>query len=227
MKERFITNWVAFLGRMPSLVLGLFLFAAGLVANLYSGLGMSPWGVLTIGIEQHMPLTFGQTSQMIGLMVLAIGWALGFAPGFGTIANMYLIGTFIDLIMARGLLPSPTSPIEQYTMLFFSIILIGVASYLYLRVRLGAGPRDGLMMGLVKKLDRPVSTIRGALEVTVLIIGYLLGGPVGIGTVLNALLLGVSVQLAFRIGRYDRKNPHINLLDLYRYLSGVGNLNLL
>ncbi len=227
MKERFITNWVAFLGRMPSLVLGLFLFAAGLVANLYSGLGMSPWGVLTIGIEQHMPLTIGQTSQMIGLVVLAIGWALGVAPGFGTIANMYLIGTFIDLIMARGLLPSPTSPIEQYTMLFFSIILIGVASYLYLRVRLGAGPRDGLMMGLVKKLDRPVSTIRGALEVTVLIIGYLLGGPVGIGTVLNALLLGVSVQLAFRIGRYDRKNPHINLLELYRYLSGEGNLNLL
>ena len=226
MKERFIANWVAFLGRMPSLVLGLFLFAAGLVANLYSGLGMSPWGVLTIGIEQHMPLTFGQTSQMIGLVVLAIGWALGFAPGFGTIANMYFIGTFIDLIMARGFLRTPTSLIEQYAMLFFSIILIGVASYLYLRVRLGAGPRDGLMMGLVKKLDRPVSMIRGIIELTVLIVGYLLGGPVGIGTALTALLLGVSVQIAFRIGRYDRKTPHINLLELYRYLSGEGNLNL-
>ena len=226
MRERLIANWVAFLGRIPSLVLGLFLFAAGLVANLYSGLGMSPWGVLTIGIERHMPLTLGQTSQMIGLVVLAIGWALGFAPGFGTIANMYFIGTFIDLIMARGLLRTLTSLIERYAMLFFSIILIGVASYLYLRVRLGAGPRDGLMMGLVKKLDRPVSTIRGALEVTVLIIGFLLGGPVGIGTVLNAFLLGVSVQLAFKIGRYDRKTPHIDLLELCRFLSGDGNLNL-
>ncbi len=226
MNERSINNWVAFLGRMPSLLIGLFLFAAGLVANLNSGLGMSPWGVLTIGIERHIPLTFGQTSQMIGLVVLTIGWALGFAPGFGTIANMIFTGAFIDLIIARGILRMPTTLIEQYVMLLFSIVLIGVASYLYLRVRLGAGPRDGLMMGLVTKLDRPVSTIRGAIELTVLIIGYLLGGPVGIGTVLTALLLGVSVQIAFRIGRYDRKTPHINLLELYRYLSGEGNLNL-
>jgi uncharacterized membrane protein YczE len=221
-----INNWVAFLGRIPSLLLGLFLFAAGLVMNLNSGLGMSPWGVLTIGIERHIPLTFGQTSQIIGLVVLIIGWALGFAPGFGTIANMIFTGTFIDLIMAWGLLRAPTTLIDQYVMLLFSIVLIGVASYLYLRVRLGAGPRDGLMFGLVTKVDRPVSTIRGAIELTVLIIGYLLGGPVGIGTVLTALLLGVSVQIAFRIGRYDRKTPHINLLELYRYLSGEGNLNL-
>jgi len=221
-----IDNWVAFLGRIPSLLLGLFLFAAGLVMNLYSGLGISPWGVLTIGIERHIPLTFGQTSQMIGLVVLAIGWALGFAPGIGTIANMIFTGAFIDLIMSWGLLRTPTTLIEQYVMLLFSIVLIGVASYLYLRVRLGAGPRDGLMMGLVTQLDRPVSTIRGVIELTVLIIGYLLGGPVGIGTILTALLLGVSVQIAFRIGRYDRKTPHINLLDLYRYLTGEGNLNL-
>jgi uncharacterized membrane protein YczE len=224
--ERSINNWVAFLGRVPSLLIGLFLFAAGVVMNLYSGLGMNPWGVLTIGIERHIPLTFGQTSQMIGLVVLAIGWALGFAPGFGTIANMYFIGMFIDLIMVWGLLRTPTSRIDQYVMLLFSIVLIGVASYLYLRVRLGAGPRDGLMIGLITKFDRPVSTIRGVIELTVLIIGYLLGGPVGIGTVLTALLLGVSVQIAFRIGRYNRKTPHINLLELYRYLTGEGNLNL-
>ncbi len=226
MNEMSINNWVAFLGRIPSLLLGLFLFAAGMVMNLYSGLGMNPWGVLTIGIERHIPLTFGQTSQMIGLVVLAIGWALGFAPGFGTIANMIFIGTFIDLIMAWGLLRTPMSLIDQYVMLLFSIVVIGVASYLYLRVRLGAGPRDGLMIGLVTKFDRPVFTIRGVIELTVLIIGYLLGGPVGIGTVLTALLLGVSVQIAFRIGRYDRKTPHINLLELYRYLTGEGNLNL-
>ncbi len=225
MNERSINNWAAFLGRVPSLLLGLFLFATGLVMNLYSGLGMSPWGVLTIGIERHIPLTFGQTSQMIGLVVLAIGWALGFAPGFGTIANMIFIGAFIDLIMAWGLIRTPTTLIEQYVMLLFSIVLIGVASYFYLRVRLGAGPRDGLMMGLVTKFDHPISTIRGIIELTVLIVGYLLGGPVGIGTVLSALLLGVSVQIAFRIGRYDRKTPHINLLELYRYLSGEGNLN--
>ena len=156
---------------------------------------------------------------------MAIGWALGFAPGLATLANMYFVGVFIDQIMIWGLLPTPGNLLEQFAMLFLSIALIGVASLLYLRVRLGAGPRDGLMMGLVRRLDRPVSHVRGALEVTVLVIGYLLGGPVGIGTVINAFGLGVSVQLAFKIGRYDRKAEHINLFGLLSSLSGKGSLS--
>ncbi|MCJ7573332.1 membrane protein, partial [Candidatus Bathyarchaeota archaeon] len=99
-----------FLGRLPSLLVGLFLFAVGVVANLNSGLGMSPWGVLNVGVSNITPLTLGQASQVIGLVVIAIGWALGFAPGFGTLMNMYFIGLFIDLIIAWELIPTPTDP---------------------------------------------------------------------------------------------------------------------
>jgi uncharacterized membrane protein YczE len=221
-----VNNWVVLLRKMPSLLFGLFLFAMGVVANLYSGLGMSPWGVLSVGIAGRTPFTIGQASQVVGLVVLAIGWLLGYAPGLGTVANMYFIGLFVDEIMAWGLLPVPSDDVGRFTMLFFGVVLIGVASYLYLRVRLGAGPRDGLMMGLVKRLNRPVSIIRGAMEVTVLVVGYLLGGPVGIGTVINALTLGYSVQLAFKIGKFDPKSAEqVNLPRLIQCLSGEGSLS--
>jgi len=223
-REKIVENWVSFLGKMPSLFLGLFLFAAGLVANLNSRLGMSPWGVLTIGLTNHVSLTFGQVSQLVGFAVLAIGWALGFSPGMGTLANMYFIGLFIDLIIAWGLIPVPDGLVLQFAMLFVSIALIGVGSYFYMRVRLGTGPRDGLMMGLVRRLDYPVAAVRGTLEVTVLAIGWLLGGPVGVGTVINAFTLGLSVQTAFRLGGYDKNAEHTNLLKLFGYLSGKGSM---
>jgi len=194
------------------------------VANLYSGLGMSPWGVLQVGLARYVPLTFGQVSQIVGLVVLAIGWALGFAPGLGTLANMFFIGYFIDAIMSSGLLPQPGEIVGQLAMLIFSVTLIGVASYFYLRVQLGAGPRDGLMVGLVSKLDRPVSAVRIAIEGTVLILGYILGGPIGVGTLFNALLLGPSVQLAFRLGGFDAKSEQLNMYRLVRCLSGDGDL---
>ena len=219
------TNWLVFLRKLPSLFFGLFLFASGVVANLYSGLGMSPWGVLNVGLANILPLTLGQVSQLIGLVVIAIGWGLGFAPGFGTLANMYFIGLFIDLIIGWNLIPTPSSPVEQFLLLLASIAVLGVGSYFYLRVQLGAGPRDGLMVGFVKRLNRPVAHVRGAIEVSVLVVGYIFGGPVGIGTVLTALTVGYSVQLAFRIGRFDsKKAKQLNLLELFRCLGGDGQL---
>ena len=218
-------NWMAFLRRMPSLLIGLFFFSAGVVSNFYAGLGMMPWGVLNVGLEKMTPLTLGQVSQVVGLAVLVLGWMLGFPPGFGTFANMYLIGVFIDWIIAVGLLPIPMEFLGQFGMLLLSVGVLGVGSLLYMRVGLGAGPRDGLMMGLVKKTGRSVSTIRGAIEVIVLVIGYLMGGPVGIGTVISAVMVGPAVQIAFRFGEFDSKNTEqLNVYDLYRRLRGEGSL---
>lgn len=219
------TNWFVFLRKLPSLFFGLFLFAAGVVANLYSGLGMSPWGVLNVGLANILPLTLGQVSQLIGLVVIVIGWVLGFAPGFGTLANMYFIGLFIDLIIEWNVIPTPNSPLEQFLLLFASIAVLGAGSYFYMHVQLGAGPRDGLMVGFMRRLNRSVAYVRGAIEVSVLVVGYLLGGPVGIGTVLTALTVGYSVQLAFRMGRFDsKKAKQLNLLELFRCLCGEDQL---
>ena len=213
-------NWFSFMAKMPSLFFGLFLFAVGVVMNLYSNLGMSPWGVLQVGIANHVPLTLGQVSQLVGLAVLVIGWVLGFPPGFATLMNMYFIGFFIDLTMEWGLVPRYDGLLGGYLLLFGSVVAIGMGSYLYMSPMLGAGPRDGLMLGFVHKLDRPVSQVRGAIEVTVLVLGYLLGGPVGVGTVITALTVGVSVQFFLRLGGYDRGSKHMSLVELAQFLNG-------
>jgi uncharacterized membrane protein YczE len=180
---------------------------------------MGPWGVLSVGLTNHTHLTLGQISQVIGLMVLIIGWYLGFPPGFATIMNMIFIGFFIDLIINSGIFPQPTMIYSQFLMLFFSIICLGIGSLFYLSPKLGAGPRDGLMMGLVQRFDRPVGEIRTTMEIIVLILGYLLGGPVGIGTLISALTVGYAIQLAFKLGGYDKMAPHMNLYSLLVYLK--------
>jgi len=209
---------------MPSLFGGLFLFSAGIVANYHAGLGMMPWGVLNVGIEKLTPFTLGEVTQVVGLAVLLLGWLLGLPPGFGTFVNMYIIGTFIDWIIASGLIPIQETLIWQLGMLLLSVAFLGVGTLLYLRVKLGAGPRDGLMMGLVQKTGRPVSTVRGAIEMTVLLVGYFLGGPVGIGTVISAVTVGYSVQLAFKLGGYSKDTEQLDVYELAKLLKGEGDL---
>jgi uncharacterized membrane protein YczE len=211
-------NLRSFLAKLPSLYLGLFLFAAGSVTNLYSGLGMSPWGVFHVGISGLSGLTLGQVSQLVGLVVLLLGWWLGFPPGWGTVSNMFFIGWFTDRIMEWGLVPKPTDPLEQYALLLLSVVLVGAGSLFYMRVQLGAGPRDGLMVGIIRQLNKSVWLVRGSIEVTVLILGYFLGGPVGVGTVVTALTIGYSVQYAFKLGKFEGKSPQMNLWQLYGYL---------
>ena len=217
-------NWLAFLTRLPPLLVGLFFFSAGIVANLQAGLGMMPWGVLNVGLEKMTPFTLGEVSQVVGLAILLLGWLLGFPPGFATFANMYVIGVFIDWILASGLIPIQENLIMKLGLLLLSVAFLGVGTLLYIMVRLGTGPRDGLMMGLVRRTGKPVSTIRGAIELTVLIIGYLLGGPVGIGTIISAVTVGYAVQLAFNLGGYSKDTEHLDIYELAKLLRGEGDL---
>ena len=204
---------ISLLKKMPMLLFGLFLYSAGIVATLYSRLGMSPWEVFHMGIVNHTPLTLGQTSQITGLCILALSYFIGVIPGLASVMNMYFIGFFIDLIDRSGFYKTPDTILGKLSLLMLGILMIGWATFFYLKVQLGAGPRDGLMEGLVKKMKKPVWLIRGAIEIAVLTIGYLLGGPIGVGTLIIAFTIGLSVQLAFKIGKYDSKSvEHENLL---------------
>jgi uncharacterized membrane protein YczE len=186
---------------------------------LYADLGMSSWGVFQIGLMNVFGLTFGQATQIVGLGVLVLGWFLGFPPGFGTVMNMYFIGYFIDKIIWWGIIPRYESLAFQFALLVGGMAMIGVASYFYLNPKLGAGPRDGLMIGLVQKLNRPVGQVRGGIEVVVTVLGYIMGGPIGIGTIITAFSIGYFVQVAFKLGNYDRNARHMNLYELVKLLS--------
>ena len=219
-RSRVIPHWRRFLLKTASILLGNALFALGIVSFLHADLGMNTWAVLDVGIVMHTDLTLGQSTQLTGLIALLLAWILGFPPGFATITSVYFMGYFVDIVLLYGLLPRQANPIEQGALLLTGIALFGAGTFFHVSPKLGAGPRDSLMMGLLQKLDRPVSQIRLGLELLVLTLGYLLGGPVGIGTIISAILVGYAVELAFRLGNYDRKATHLNLYSLLLYLQG-------
>lgn len=209
----------SFILRLPILFIGFFILAIGIVANLYANLGTSPWGVLHVGLADITPFTLGQITQIVGLVIVIASWFLGFSPGFGTITNMITIGFFIDLVIAWNIIPTQTQIIWQTVQLILSIIILGGGVFLYLRAQLGAGPRDGLMVALATKFNRSISYIRIPMDITVVILGFLLGGPLGVGTVISALTLGYSIQFFLKVGQFHKPSKQLNLLELYNILK--------
>lgn len=140
---------------------------------------------------------------------------------------MYFIGLFIDIINVSGLIPHAHGLPQQLCMLLAGVLIIGWATYFYLSAGMGSGPRDSLMLALTQLLNTRVWIIRTALEVTVVILGYFLGGPIGIGTVVTALLIGPSIQLAFSIMHRDPKAiKHRNIREEYRLILSVLTLSI-
>ena len=193
--------------------------AIGIVANLYASLGTSPWGVFHVGLTIITTLTLGQITQIVGLVIVLLSWLLGFSPGFGTFANMITIGFFIDLVIDWKIIPTQTQIGFQILQLISSIIILGAGVFLYLKAQLGAGPRDGLMVALTAKFNKPVSHIRVPMDIIVSILGYLLGGPLWIGTIITALTLGYCIQFFFKIGRFDSTSEQLSFTKLYQIIK--------
>ncbi|MGZ4149001.1 MAG: YczE/YyaS/YitT family protein [Actinomycetota bacterium] len=181
------------------LIVGLAVIAAAIVALLESRLGLAPWDVLHLGIAHHTPLSLGTASIVVGLVVLAFGWAMGATPGVGTVANAILIGLFIDRFTGIGWVQrlSETGLPERALLLGAGIALFGVGSALYIGAGFGAGPRDGLMLALARRSGRRIALVRGGIELAALAAGFALGGAAGLGTVAMALLVGPSVEASF------------------------------
>ena len=185
--------------RLASLFFGLFLFAVGIVAQLEAGLGLPPWDVLHQGLDENLPISFGVANIAVGVVVLALAAALGARVGFGTLANATAVGVFIELLLraepVQALAEWPLAP--RLGLVVGGVMLMGVGSAFYIGAALGAGPRDSLMLVGSRRTGIRVGGVRAAIELTVLVGGWLLGGTVGVGTVAFALLIGPSVELAF------------------------------
>ena len=194
---------------LGKLLLGLVLFGVGLWLGLVAELGVGPWDVLTGGLADLLGTSFGRTSIVVSVVVLLIGMAAGVRPGLGTLLNVVVIGVTIDVLLASPLLAGLG---DGPLLLRFAVVLLGIAvvavgSALYLGAHLGPGPRDGLMVAIHARTGWPVGAARAALECAVLVAGVLLGGPVGVGTVLFAFGIGPAVQLAFRLLRQTPVRP--------------------
>jgi uncharacterized membrane protein YczE len=185
--------------RLVALFGGLLLFGLAIVFMLESRLGLPPWDVLHLGIAGHTPLSLGVTGIVVGLIIVAITWIAGTRPGFGTIANAVVIGVAIDALRSIGAIDRLSgSPLGlRIGLLTAGVLLFGVGSAFYIGAGMGAGPRDSLMLTLSRRTGKRIGLVRGSMEGTVLVLGVLLGGTAGIGTLALALLVGPIVELAF------------------------------
>jgi uncharacterized membrane protein YczE len=187
--------------QLVQVLIGLWLFGMGEALVVASELGNSPWTVLAEGVSRHTPLSIGAATLVISFVVLLCWIPLRELPGLGTLLNAVIIGVSIDATLA--LLPHLSALAVRWVALLGGIALVGFASGLYLTAALGPGPRDGLMTGLHARFGWPLAAVRTAIELTAVTSGWILGGTVGIGSVLFALLIGHAVSFGVRrIGPY-------------------------
>ena len=172
---------------------GLMIFGLGEGLLIVSFTGASPWSVLAQGISLNVKLSIGMITFLISILVLILWIPLGQKLGMATILNALIIAIMIDLCIK--FVPTPSNYYHQLILAIFSVITVGIGGGIYLVSNLGAGPRDGLMVGLQKKTNLPIALVRATLEIAVVSIGWYLGGTVGIGTLLFAFGIGPCVAL--------------------------------
>ncbi|HEU4811396.1 MAG TPA: hypothetical protein VFT00_04585 [Nocardioides sp.] len=187
--------------RLPQLYVGLVLYGVSLALMVRGHLGLAPWDVLHSGLTRYVPLTIGQVLVVVSFLVLLLWIPLRETPGLGTISNAIVIGFAADATLA--VLAEPDAMWLRVTMLLSGVALNGLATALYIGSQLGRGPRDGLMTGLHRRTGRSLRLVRTGLELGVVLLGLLLGGVAGIGTLLYALAIGPLTQLLLPLVTVD------------------------
>ncbi|MDD3810539.1 MAG: hypothetical protein PHS94_09825 [Erysipelotrichaceae bacterium] len=201
--------------RLVRLVFGLFLFALGSFLTIQANLGLAPWEAFSMGGSYLTGLSYGDVVVATGLIIIAVDFFLKEKIGIGTILNAILIGKFVDLIQFSSLIPKMNGFYAGIAMLLVGQIVVCLGSYFYIGAALGCGPRDALMIALAKRLPNvPIGAIRGLIEGTVLVVGWLLGAKVGIGTIIAVISIGFILQMTFRLLGFDVKSiEHESLKD--------------
>ena len=189
------SRWDLSFKRVLILFFGLAVFGLGDGLIIQSGLGNAPWSVLAQGISLKSGLSIGTSTLIIGALVLSLWIPLGERPGFGTISNILIISLFIEI--GTNIFPQQENILAGVIFTLIGIAMVGIGSSLYITCGLGPGPRDGAMTGLHQRTGVRVGRVRLGLEVVVSIAGALLGGTLGLGTLLFALLIGQSVAISF------------------------------
>lgn len=190
--------------RLPPLVLGLVLCGVGIALTVNAQLGLGPWDVLHQGVSQRTGIPIGTVNILVGALVLLSWLWIRERPGIGTIANVLVIGATIDVTLLW--LPEPESMPVRIVFVVVGVFLFGPGSGLYIGAGLGPGPRDGLMTGIARR-GPSVRVVRTGIELTALALGVLLGGTVGLGTILFALTIGPNVQFFLPRLAVDRPTP--------------------
>lgn len=200
---------------------GAFVSAVGIVLMLQANIGLEPWSVLQQGMAQTLGITYGMSTVIVGAAAIGTAMLCGESFGLGTIGNIVLCAVFIDGLLALGWVPQMQTLAGGVVMLLAGLELLVLGTWLYMRSCLGAGPRDALMVALARRIGRSVGLCRAVVEVGVIVAGWLLGGQIGVGTVIAAVGLGSLFNLNFHYLHFRPAELHQeNIGETLRHLRG-------
>ncbi|MEG1312080.1 MAG: hypothetical protein RR942_07210 [Romboutsia sp.] len=206
--------------KILKLFIGFFMAAYGTICIINSNLGGAPWDVFHQGVSYKIGITIGSASIIMGVFIVIIDALLGEKIGVATILNMIFIGVFMDLISLNNIAPIPSNTLMRVVTLIEGMIFMSIGTVFYMKCGLGSGPRDGLMVALQKRTNKSVQLIRGSIEIGVLIIGCILGGIPGIGTIITALGIGYIMKIVFKICKFDSsKVKHRSIEECIVYIK--------
>ena len=194
--------------RLLWLVIGMVVSAVGITMMLQANVGLEPWSVLQQGMAQSTGMTYGTASMIVGAAAIGAAVLCGESFGLGTVINIILCAVFIDGLLALGWIPQMHTLPGGILMLLIGLELLVLGTWMYMKSALGAGPRDALMVALARKTGHSVGLCRASVEIIVIIIGFLLGGQVGIGTVISAFGLGSLFNLNFFLLHFHAEKLH-------------------
>ena len=189
--------------RLLNMTIGLFLTALGIIITIKANIGYAPWEVFHVGLSNTIGVSFGITTIIAGIVIAIIVTLLGEKLGLGTILSMVMTGIFADIILIINIIPISENFTVGCIMLITGLFIISLGTYFYIKTGYGVGPRDNLMVVLARKTKMPVGICRVLVELIVTLIGWFLGGMVGIGTIISVIAIGFCIQLTFGLFKFD------------------------
>ncbi len=210
----------SYLKRFIRLYAGLFLCAVSILLCIQGGVGVTPWDVFHIGLQNITGISYGTISILVGLAILSVSLVLREKIGAGTLCNILSVGYMVDFLKYLNVIPAAGNFLIGAAMVAAAQLVLATGSFLYIGAAMGCGPRDSMMSALSKRLTKvPVGLIRSTIELTVLVLGYFLGGPVGVGTVIGMFGIGPAIQLIFNLFHFDiRAVQHESVAETVRNL---------
>ena len=213
MKRKILLEWL-------KIVLGLLIFSFGVHLTIFADIGLAPWDCLGMGISYHTPLNYGVAMTLIALAVLGIDLLLKERIGYGTIIDALLTGNFVQMFNSLNPFQRGGSIWTGILIMLTGFVFMALGMAVYMKSEQGCGPRDALLVGLGKRMPRiPIGIVEVILWAAVLLIGWLLGGPVGIGTVISTFGSGLVLQCVYRMIRFEPRDVrHRDLIQVTRLL---------
>lgn len=214
-RKRILLEWLQIAG-------GLLVFAFGVHLTIYANIGLAPWDCLGMGVSYHTPLNYGLSMTVMAVVILLIDLALRERVGFGTIIDALLTGNFVQMYNDLNPLPENHSLWLGVAVMLTGFVFMAVGMWIYMRAAQCCGPRDSLLVGLGKRLPRlPIGVVEILLWAAVLLAGWLLGGPVGIGTLISTVGAGLVMQLVYNVLRFEPRHVrHRDALEVARVMVG-------